>query len=373
MVVGIEGEALLDATIDKISIVADFKEGIMKSSFIRSVANTQVYDLQPYTSRNFGYEEVLKSEFLQAGYIELAGEMKGTDVDLQKLISHRIRLEMEIERERNRREIREAMLSDEEYQKLYENREDIQELIEQTNEEGILTDKHKLEYHKKQVEVSLCELQRIMKSTEKEIDKIYENTDFTIHSMRRFHEKYLRDLLDKKRILQTQINTKNKELLMDKEKMCLLDKEGFLPNSKKKRGKRFVKAVRFEFNPKYMKSNPIVNKSIRHVLGLLEDIEVTGIHIALDYAVNISDLKIRDVSSKTEYIMLSRDKTLETMYIGVRSSDNHLCFYDKKKEVEQNGSIDPYPDREHVTRFEARLRKKKLRLSGKGAGILLIV
>ncbi|WP_257155410.1 replication initiation factor domain-containing protein [Bacillus cereus] len=285
--------------------------------------------------------------------------MKAIEMDLAKLISHRIRLEMEIERKKKRRESGETILSDTEYQKLFENRADIQELIEQTNEEGILTDKHKLEHHKKQLEVSVCELQRIMKVTENEIEEIHKNTDFTIRSMRCFHEKHLHDLHDKKRILQKQIDTKQKELQMDEEKMGLLDEEGFLPNSRKKRRKRLIKAIRFEFNPKYMKCNPIVNESIRHVLTLVENIEVTGIHIALDYAIHISELKIRDVSSKTEYILLNRDKTLETMYIGVRSSDNHLCFYDKKKETEQNGSMDPYPEVKHVTRFEARLRKKK--------------
>ncbi|TFZ09476.1 replication initiation protein [Bacillus cereus] len=330
-----------------------------KSDFIHYVTDTQIYDLQPYSSRNFGYNKVLKSEFLQTGYIELAEEIKISNIDIEKLVAHRIRLEIAIEHESKRRESGDSMLSDEEYQKLFENREDIQELIEQTNAEGILTDKHKIDYHTKQIEVSLCELQQAKKVVEYEIDALHKNTGFTVQSIQSIHEKHLHDLHEKKRILQQQINTKHKELQMNIDKMCLLDENGFLPNSKKKDGKRFIKPVRFEFNPKYMKCNPIVDTSIRHVLGLLENIEVTGVHIALDYAVNISDLKIRDLSSKTEYVMLSRDKTLETMYIGVRSSDIHLCFYDKKKEAQQNGSIDPYPDIKQVTRFEARLRKKK--------------
>jgi hypothetical protein len=351
--------SLLDSTIDKLSIVADFRGDMKKSQFIHYVTETQIYDLQPYSSRNFGYEEVLKSEFLQAGYIELAAEIKMINFDLEKLVSHRIKLDMEIERENKRRENGDSMLSNEEYQKLFENREDTQELIEQTNDAGILPDKHKLEHHAKQLEVSLCGLQRAMKSVEREMEEIHADTDFTMQSMRNFHEKHVLNLNEKKRILQEQINTKKQEIHMNKEKMCLLDEDGFLPNSKKKLQKRLIKPVRFEFNPKYMKCNHIVNTSIRRILELLENIEVTGIHIALDYAVNISDLKIRDVSSKTEYIMLNRDKTLETMYIGVRSSDNHLCFYDKKKEAEQNHSIDPYPDVAQVTRFEIRLRKKK--------------
>ncbi|XLP22361.1 replication initiation factor domain-containing protein [Bacillus toyonensis] len=350
---------LLDTTIDKLSIVADFKDGITKENFIHYITNTQIYDLQPYSSRNFGYDKVLKSEFLQAGYIELAEEIKITSIDLERLISHRIKLEIAIEQESKYRENGDSMLSDEEYQKLFENKADIQELIDQTNNEGILTDKHKLEYHTKQIEVSLCELQRTKKLIECEIDKIHKNTDFTSKSMQILHEKLLRDLNEKKRIMQAQISTKNKEIKMNKEKMCLLDEKGFLPNSKRSSEKRLIKPVRFEFNPKYMKCNPIVNAAIRNVLAFLENIEVTGIHIALDYAIHISDLKIRDLSSKTEYIMLSRDKTLETMYIGVRSSDNHLCIYDKKKETEHTGSIDPYPNVEHVTRFESRLRKKK--------------
>ncbi|MGR5911333.1 replication initiation factor domain-containing protein [Bacillus cereus] len=47
------------------------------------------------------------------------------------------------------------------------------------------------------------------------------------------------------------------------------------------------------------------------------------------------------------------------MYIGKRGSDNHLCIYNKKRENEENETLDQYPDVEHVTRFEARLRKKK--------------
>ncbi|MGF9815381.1 replication initiation factor domain-containing protein [Bacillus toyonensis] len=351
---------LLDTTIDKLSIVADLKNNITKSNFIHYITDTQIYDIQPYSSRNFGYDKVLKSEFLQAGYIELAEEIKMTSIDLERLISHRIKLDMAIERESKYRENGDYILSDEEYQKLFENKADIQELIDQTNNEGILTDKLKLEYHTKQIKVSLCELQRTKKLIEYEMDEIHKNTDFTSKSMQIFHGKHVGDLNEKKRILQAQISTKNKEIEMNKEKMCLLDEKGFLPNSKKSAEKRLIKPIRFEFNPKYMKCNPIVNVAIRNVLAFLENIEVTGIHIALDYAIKISDLKIRDLSSKTEYIMLSRDKTLETMYIGVRSSDNHLCIYDKKKETEHTGSIDPYPNVEHVTRFEARLRKKKV-------------
>ncbi|WP_162869361.1 replication initiation factor domain-containing protein, partial [Klebsiella quasipneumoniae] len=52
-------------------------------------------------------------------------------------------------------------------------------------------------------------------------------------------------------------------------------------------------------------------------------------------------------------------KKIETMYIGKRGSDNHLCIYNKKRENEENETLDQYPDVEHVTRFEARLRKKK--------------
>ncbi|MFH4258969.1 replication initiation factor domain-containing protein, partial [Acinetobacter baumannii] len=85
------------------------------------------------------------------------------------------------------------------------------------------------------------------------------------------------------------------------------------------------------------------------------NIEVTGIHIACDYPVKIADLKIKDLSSKSECIYLDRDKKIETMYIGKRGSDNHLCIYNKKRENEENETLDQYPDVEHVTRFEARL------------------
>lgn len=57
-----------------------------------------------------------------------------------------------------------------------------------------------------------------------------------------------------------------------------------------------------------MAYNRVVDEAIRLVLGLLENIEVTGIHIACDYPVKIADLKIKDLSSKSECIYLDRDK-----------------------------------------------------------------
>ena len=62
--------SLLDVTIDKLSIVADFKEGIKKEEFIRMVASSNMpYSLQANRSRNFVYEEVLKMD-LNLSYID---------------------------------------------------------------------------------------------------------------------------------------------------------------------------------------------------------------------------------------------------------------------------------------------------------------
>ncbi|MDF9633632.1 replication initiation factor domain-containing protein [Bacillus cereus] len=351
---------LLDITIDKLSIVADFKEGIKKEEFIRMVTSSNMpYSLQANRSKNFGYEEVLKCDSVDCGYIELAGELKKASVDLPKLISHRIRLEIQIEQEKKAREVGESLLSNAEYQGLFESLADVKELIVETDEDGRLTDERKLKRHERQIELTIEKLKGEIVALKSEIDEQELATGFKSEAMEKIHEEHVQILLNTLENKEKLIEVKRDELLRNAEMFLQLDANGFLPNNGKKKNDRLLKDVRFEFNPKHMAYNRVVDEAIRLVLGLLENIEVTGIHIACDYPVKIADLKIKDLSSKSECIYLDRDKKIETMYIGKRGSDNHLCIYNKKRENEENETLDQYPDVEHVTRFEARLRKKK--------------
>lgn len=263
----------LDATIDKITLVADFNDGIKREDFIRLVTSGEMlYNLQTYYSRNFGYKDVIKCEGIDGGYIELSEDSSAfTSPDKVKLI-------------RRRNEIQE-----------------------------------KIEFIREGKTSQVFDLPSL--------EELYSSLDIIA------------------------------------EQMESLDEEGNLPDKsgKKKRKRVVLKDVRFEFNPKHMKYNKVSERMIKTVIALLKDIEVTSIHLALDYATPISALKITDFSSKTENITLSRNKEIETKYIGKRGSDNQICIYNKKAENAENGSIDQYPDVEHVTRFEARLRKDKAR------------
>lgn len=263
----------LDATIDKITIVANFKNEIKKMDFIKAICMSQMpYRLQGYYSRNFGYKEVLKCEGMDAGYIELK-----EDTSL-----------------------------------------------------FMLPDKMKLIRSKRDIE--------------EKISFIQEGRTSQVFDLPSLEELY------------SSLDTIEEQLLQ-------IDETGNLPNTdgSKKRSKPVLKDIRFEFNPKHMKYNTAADKAIRAVLEHMEDMDVTGIHLAFDYAVPISQLKIQDMSSKTENITLNRNKEIETKYIGKRGSDNQICIYNKKAENDENGSIDQYPNVEYVTRFEARLRKDKAR------------
>ena len=46
----------------------------------------------------------------------------------------------------------------------------------------------------------------------------------------------------------------------------------------------------------------------------------------------------------------------ESIYFGKRGSQLHLLAYNKKAENDEQGTIDQYPDVEHVTRIEARIK-----------------
>mgnify|MGYP001044646521 CR=1 FL=1 len=258
----------LDSTIDKLTLTANFKDGIETRDFIEIVTSSRMpYRLQGYFSRNFGYREVIRSEGIDAGYIELKEDTSTF------LVPDKVRIL------KRKREIEEQILF------------------------------------------------------------IHEGKTSQVFDLPSLEELY--SSLD---TIAEQLET--------------LDEEGNLPDNKKTH-RSILKDIRFEFNPKHMKYNKIANDAIMKVLELVKDIDITGIHIALDYEINISDLKIQDLSSKKKNISLGRDNALETMYIGKRGSDNQLCIYNKKAENKENDSIDQYPDVEHVTRFEARLRKEK--------------
>ncbi|MDX7989767.1 replication initiation protein, partial [Xenorhabdus sp. 12] len=101
---------------------------------------------------------VLKSESVDCGYIELAGELKVASVDRPKLTFHRFRLQDQIEQERLARKNGEPSLSDVEYQGLFESLADVEELIAETDEDGRLTDERKLKRQEKQVELTIEKL-----------------------------------------------------------------------------------------------------------------------------------------------------------------------------------------------------------------------
>ncbi|MGM3026314.1 hypothetical protein ACS2UO_26915, partial [Bacillus cereus group sp. BC309] len=85
-------------------------------------------------------------------------ELKKASGDLPKLISHRIRLEIQIEQEKKAREVGESLLSNAEYQGLFESLADVKELIAETDEDGRLTDERKLKRHERQIELTIEKL-----------------------------------------------------------------------------------------------------------------------------------------------------------------------------------------------------------------------
>jgi len=92
----------------------------------------------------------------------------------------------------------------------------------------------------------------------------------------------------------------------------------------------------------------------------MRDKHCTRVDIAIDYAYKLSTLMILDKKRRKEYIVKGVDKRLETMYVGVRSSNMQLCIYDKKQENSDKGTLDQYQDVEDVARFEARLKGAKM-------------
>lgn len=121
---------------------------------------------------------------------------------------------------------------------------------------------------------------------------------------------------------------------------------------------RRLKDIRYELNPKYFAYFSSAAEAFREVVSMLDikTLSISGIHIAMDYNVKINDLRITDLKSRKENIFKGEDKSIETIYIGKRSSRNHVVIYDKKKENEDNDTIDQYPEFKDITRFEARLK-----------------
>lgn len=119
-----------------------------------------------------------------------------------------------------------------------------------------------------------------------------------------------------------------------------------------------LKDVRYELNPKYFYYSKTAEYAFRKVMSALNQktLSMSSIHIALDYPVSINSIEITDIKSRKQNIFIGKNKRVETMYFGKRSSRNHICVYDKKLEVEENDGIDQYPDYPHITRFEARLK-----------------
>lgn len=143
------------------------------------------------------------------------------------------------------------------------------------------------------------------------------------------------------------------------EKIGQCDDEGYL--------KRIVrKDIRFEYNPKYALYDAEVEGIQNRIVNVMKDKHCTQTHIAIDYSYDISKLIIIDTVARKENTFKGRNKKLETVYLGVRSSDNHLCIYNKKQENKDKGTIDQYPELKHITRFEARLKGKKIESFLKG-------
>lgn len=132
------------------------------------------------------------------------------------------------------------------------------------------------------------------------------------------------------------------------------DERGFLKR---------LKDVRYEYNPKYSEygeeADQVQQIQKEVVLNLFHK-KISNLHIAMDYAIEMSELYILDKKARSETINVGKDKQIKTKYIGVRASKENFCFYDKKQECRDKGTIDQYPDEEHVTRFELRIRGHKV-------------
>lgn len=132
------------------------------------------------------------------------------------------------------------------------------------------------------------------------------------------------------------------------------DERGFLKR---------LRDIRFEFNPKYGKygDNKKEVDHIQHYIpSLLVNKKVSMIHIAADYAKPMSTMMFIDTKRRGECIFRNDSKKNESIYFGKRGSQLYMLAYDKKAENDAQGTIDQYPDIEHVTRFEARIKGARI-------------
>lgn len=128
------------------------------------------------------------------------------------------------------------------------------------------------------------------------------------------------------------------------------DERGFLKR---------LRDIRFEFNPKYgtySDDADEINKIQEYIPSLLINKKISMIHIAADYAKPIETMMFIDTKRRGECIFRNDSKKNESIYFGKRGSRLYMLAYDKKAENAAQGTIDQYPDIEHVTRFEARIK-----------------
>lgn len=168
----------------------------------------------------------------------------------------------------------------------------------------------------------------------------------------RLLQDYLADGINKSGMTITELND---ELAEINERLTNLDERGHLTR---------LKDIRYEFNPKYIEM-PLIQTPIAYaaVLSLLEKKNMTtsSVHIALDYTMNINDLRILDTKQRKEVMYRGKDKRIQSIYYGVKASRSHVNVYDKKTEAGEMGTIDPYPQYEEIVRFEARLKNNYAR------------
>ncbi|MEH7023634.1 replication initiation factor domain-containing protein [Priestia megaterium] len=120
-------QCLLDATIDKLTVLADIE--IHKDAFIEKVQSLG-FEMQAYKSTNYGYSQVFLHEY--AGRIELAEGRKR--VDAQDLVQKKNRLLSDI-KQAKKGQAHENALSIEEMESILDN---INEQLDQCDERGYL-------------------------------------------------------------------------------------------------------------------------------------------------------------------------------------------------------------------------------------------
>lgn len=141
----------------------------------------------------------------------------------------------------------------------------------------------------------------------------------------------------------------NEKLSGIKEQLAQVDERGHLKR---------LKDVRYELNPKYFKYIDDLRDTYDEIISMLDfpTMSISSIHLAFDYNVPLTKLDIVDFASRKEVRYLNQQKEVETIYLASRSSRNQICIYDKKRENEENKSVDQYPDLDVITRFESRLK-----------------